>query len=396
MDLSFTPEQLAFRDEVRTWISENMPPEMKKKADDGGHFSQDESMEWHKILAAKGWVAPAWPEEVGGTGWDVGQRFIFQEETVRANTPQLSPFGLSMVGPLIIEFGNDEQKKRFLPKILSGEEVWCQGYSEPNAGSDLASLQLRAERDGEHYVLNGQKTWTTYAQYADWIFVLARTSTEGKKQEGISFLLADIQNTDGIDVKPFLTTGGTDAFSETWFADARVPVENLVGPENGGWSMAKALLGHERTLIGGIAESGKWLQLCKRVAADTPVGDGTLLDDDAFRRRIAKLEMRYRSVSMSNMRNLAAAQLGRAPGPESSILKLVGTELYQEITELTMDALGHGAMGWQTSPDSVMKPHEQWIASEFNYLRATTIYGGSNEVQRNIISKAVLGLPTAK
>ena len=396
MDLSFTPEQLAFRDEVRTWIAENMPPEMKKKADDGGHFAQDESMEWHKILAAKGWVAPAWPEEVGGTGWDVGQRFIFQEETVRANTPQLSPFGLSMVGPLIIEFGNDAQKKRFLPKILSGEEVWCQGYSEPNAGSDLASLQLRAERDGDHYVLNGQKTWTTYAQYADWIFVLARTSSEGKKQEGISFLLADINNTDGIDVKPFLTTGGTDAFSETWFADARVPVENLVGPENGGWSMAKALLGHERTLIGGIAESGKWLQLCKRVAADTPVGDGTLLDDAAFRRRIAKLEMRYRAVSMSNMRNLAAAQLGRAPGPESSILKLVGTELYQEITELTMDALGHGAMGWQTSPDGVLKPHEQWIASEFNYLRATTIYGGSNEVQRNIISKAVLGLPTAK
>jgi alkylation response protein AidB-like acyl-CoA dehydrogenase len=396
MDMSFTPEQLAFRDEVRSWIQQAMPPEMKKKAEDGGHFSQDESMEWHKILFKKGWVAPAWPEEVGGTGWDVGQRFIFQDECVRANTPQLSPFGLSMVGPLIIEFGNDAQKKRFLPKILSGEEVWCQGYSEPNAGSDLASLQLRADKDGDHYVLNGQKTWTTYAQYADWIFVLARTGQGGKKQEGISFLLADIHNTEGIDVKPFLTTGGTDAFSETWFKDARVPVENLVGPENGGWTMAKALLGHERTLIGGIAESGKWLQLCKRVASETPVGDGTLIDDPAFRRRIAKLEMRYRAVSMSNLRNLAAAQLGRAPGPESSILKLVGTELYQEITELTMDALGHGAMGWQTSPAEVMKPHEQWIASEFNYLRASTIYGGSNEVQRNIIAKAVLGLPMAR
>jgi alkylation response protein AidB-like acyl-CoA dehydrogenase len=396
MDMSFTPEQLAFQQEVRSWIQEAMPPDMKEKALNGGHFSQEETMVWHKILYEKGWIAPAWPVEVGGTGWDVGRRFLFQEECVRANTPQLSPFGLSMVGPLLIEFGNDAQKERFLPRILSGDEVWCQGYSEPNAGSDLASLQLRADRDGDHYVLNGQKTWTTYAQYADWIFVLARTQQGGKKQEGISFLLADIRNTPGIEVKPFLTTGGTDAFSETWFKDARVPVENLVGPENGGWTMAKALLGHERTLIGGIAESGKWLRLCKRVARETQVGDGTLFDDPAFRRRIARLEMRYRAVSMANLRNLATAQLGRAPGPESSILKLVGTELYQEITELTMDAMGQGAMAWQTSPEEAVPPHEQWIASEFNYLRATTIYGGSNEVQRNIIAKAVLGLPMAR
>jgi len=396
MDMSFTPEQHAFREEVRSWIDEAMPPEMKKKAQDNAHFPHADTMAWHKILYAKGWIAPGWPKEVGGTGWDVAERFIFQEETVRANTPPLSPFGLSMVGPLIIEFGTDAQKQRFLPKILSGEEVWCQGYSEPNAGSDLASLQLRAVKDGDHYVLNGQKTWTTYAQNADWIFVLARTSTEGRKQEGISFLLADIRNTPGIEVKPFLTTGGTDAFSETWFQDARVPVENLVGPENGGWSMAKALLGHERTLIGGIAESGKWLQLCKRLARETPVGDGTLFDDPAFRRRIAALEMRYRAVSMANLRNLATAQVGRAPGPESSILKLVGTELYQEITELCMDARGQGAMGWQDSPDEAVPAHEQWIGSEFNYLRASTIYGGSNEVQRNIIAKAVLGLPMAK
>jgi alkylation response protein AidB-like acyl-CoA dehydrogenase len=315
---------------------------------------------------------------------------------VNANTPELSPFGLSMVGPLLIEFGNPEQKQRYLPQILAGDETWCQGYSEPNAGSDLASLQLRADRDGDHYVLNGQKTWTTHAQHADWIFLLTRTSQEGKKQEGISFLLADVHNTPGIEVKPFLTTGGTYAFSETWFKDARVPVENLVGPENGGWGMAKALLGHERTLIGGIAESGRWLQLCKRIARDTPVGDGCLLDDPSFRRRIARLEMRYRAVSMVNLRNLASAQLGRAPGPESSILKLVGTELYQEITELCMDAMGQGAMAWQTSPEAAVPKHEQWVGSQFNYLRAATIYGGSNEVQRNIISKAVLGLPVAR
>jgi alkylation response protein AidB-like acyl-CoA dehydrogenase len=395
MDLAFTPEQQAFRKEVRAWIADAMPPEMRRKAEAGASFHQDETMQWHRILHARGWIAPHWPKEYGGTGWDVARRFIFQEEIVRANAPELSPFGLSMVGPLLIQFGNAEQKQRFLPKILSGEEVWCQGYSEPNAGSDLASLQLRAVKDGDHYVLNGQKTWTTYAQYADWIFVLARTGTEGKKQEGISFLLADIKNTPGITVKPFLTTGGTDAFSETWFKDARVPQKNRVGPENGGWAMAKALLGHERTLIGGIAESGKWVQRVKRIARETPVGTGTLLDDPAFRRRIAKLEMRYRAVAMANLRTLAAAQVGRAPGAESSILKIVGTELYQEATELAMDAMGHDALGWFDAPESALPEHERWVASQFNYLRAATIYGGSNEIQKNIIAKQILRLPGA-
>jgi len=395
MDLSFTPEQQNFREEVRKWIPRAMPADMRRKAEAGASFHQDETMQWHRILYEKGWIAPHWPKEVGGTGWDVGRRFIFQEEIVRANAPELSPFGLSMVGPLLIQFGNAEQKARFLPKILSGDEVWCQGYSEPNAGSDLASLQLRAVKDGDDYVLNGQKTWTTYAQYADWIFVLARTGTGGKKQEGISFLLADIKNTPGITVKPFLTTGGTDAFSETWFKDARVSQKNRVGPENGGWAMAKALLGHERTLIGGIAESGKWVQRVKRIARETPVGTGTLFDDPAFRRRIAKLEMRYRAVAMANLRTLAAAQLGRAPGAESSILKIVGTELYQEATELAMDAMGHDAIGWYDAPEAAMPEHERWVASQFNYLRAATIYGGSNEIQKNIIAKQILRLPGA-
>ena len=395
MDLSFTPEQQNFREEVRKWIPRAMPADMRRKAEAGASFHQDETMQWHRILYEKGWIAPHGPKEVGGTGWDVGRRFIFQEEIVRANAPELSPFGLSMVGPLLIQFGNAEQKARFLPKILSGDEVWCQGYSEPNAGSDLAALQLRAVKDGDDYVLNGQKTWTTYAQYADWIFVLARTGTDGKKQEGISFLLADIKNTPGITVKPFLTTGGTDAFSETWFKDARVPQKNRVGPENGGWAMAKALLGHERTLIGGIAESGKWVQRVKRIARETPVGTGTLFDDPAFRRRIAKLEMRYRAVAMANLRTLAAAQLGRAPGAESSILKIVGTELYQEATELAMDAMGHDAIGWFDAPEAALPEHERYVASQFNYLRAATIYGGSNEIQKNIIAKQILRLPGA-
>jgi alkylation response protein AidB-like acyl-CoA dehydrogenase len=395
MDLSFSSEDLAFRDEVRAWLREAMPPHIAAKAAAGSYFEQPEVMEWHKILFEKGWIAPHWPKEYGGTGWDVTKRFLFGEECIRANTPTLSPFGLGMVGPLLIEFGTDAQKERFLPEILSGDEVWCQGYSEPNAGSDLAALQLRAEKDGDDYVLNGQKTWTTYAQYADWIFVLARTDTSGRKQEGISFILADVKNTPGITVKPFLTTGGTDAFSETWFKDARVPQENRVGPENGGWTMAKALLGHERTLIGGISESAVWLNHAKRIARDMPLHDGSLLDDPVFRRRAARLEMRLRCLAMVQNRTLAAAQLGRAPGPESSILKLVGTEIQQEATELAMDAMGHDALGWQSAPAEALPEHERWVPSQFNYLRAATIYGGSNEIQRNIVAKRILGLPTA-
>ncbi len=395
MELSYTDEQIRFREEVRTWISEAMPPEMKKKAEDGANFEQEEVMAWHKILYKKGWVAPNWPEEVGGPGWDVAQRSIFQEECVVAGTPGLSPFGLSMVGPLLIQYGSPEQKERFLPKILAGEEVWCQGYSEPNAGSDLASLQLRADKDGDDYILNGQKTWTTYAQYADWIFVLCRTSGDGKKQEGITFLLADINNTDGIDVKPFLTTGGTYAFSETWFKDARVPQANRVGPEGGGWTMAKALLGHERTGIGGIADSARNIRQVKTIAQRTPVGNGTLFDDDAFRTRIARKEMRLRAIEILNLRQLSAAQLGHAPGAESSVLKIVGTEMQQESRELAMDAMGHNAAGWLDSPEEALPGYQQSIASQWNYERAATIYGGSNEIQKNIIAKQMLRLPGA-
>jgi len=395
MDLSYTPEQDQFREEVRSWIGEAMPAEMKKHAEDAANFEHSEVMEWHKILYAKGWAAPNWPVENGGTGWDVAQRSIFQSECVRANTPALSPFGLNMVGPLMIQYGNEEQKARFLPKILAGEEIWCQGYSEPNAGSDLANLQLRAEKDGDDYILNGQKTWTTYAQYADWIFLLCRTSKKGKKQEGISFLLVDIRNTEGIEVKPFLTTGGTLAFSETWFKDARVPQANRVGPEDGGWAMAKALLGHERTGIGGIAESARRLTQVKQVAQRTVVGNTTLFDDPEFRRRIARKEMRLRTIEIFDLRALAAAQLGHAPGAESSVLKIVGTELQQEVAELIMDAMGHNAMGWLDSPEEALPIHQQAIASQFNYLRAASIYGGSNEIQKNIIAKHLLRLPSA-
>ncbi|MAG33263.1 MAG: pimeloyl-CoA dehydrogenase large subunit [Deltaproteobacteria bacterium] len=395
MDLAYTEEQNQFREEVRSWIADAMPAAMKKNAEEGANFAHSEVMEWHRILFEKGWVAPNWPQEVGGPGWDMAQRAIFQEECVLANTPGLSGFGLAMVGPLLIQYGSDEQKERFLPKILAGEEVWCQGYSEPNAGSDLANVQLRADKDGDDYILNGQKTWTTYAQYADWIFLLCRTSGEGKKQEGITFLLADINNTEGIEVKPFLTTGGTLAFSETWFKDARVPQINRIGPEGGGWSIAKALLGHERTGIGGTAESARGLRQAKRIAQCTPVGHGKLFDDSAFRRRIAHKEMRLRVIEILNFRQLAAAQLGHAPGAESSVLKIVGTEMQQEATELCMDAMGHNAMGWLDSPEEALPSYQRAVASQWNYLRAATIYGGSNEIQKNIISKQMLRLPGA-
>ncbi|HUP23237.1 MAG TPA: acyl-CoA dehydrogenase family protein [Thermoanaerobaculia bacterium] len=393
MDMSFKPEDLEFREEVRAWVREAMPVALAAKAAHGIPASHEETRQWHRLLHEKGWVAPHWPQEHGGTGWDVTRRFLFQEEMVRSNAPRLSPFGLGMVGPLLIQYGDDEQKTRFLPPILSGDELWCQGYSEPNAGSDLASLKLRADRDGDHYVLNGQKTWTSAAQYADWIFLLARTGSTGKKQEGISFLLADLKNTPGITITPFLTLGGTPAFSDTYFDGARVPVHNRVGSEGGGWTMAKALLGHERTGIGGVGESARWLKLVEQIARATPLGRDTLWDDQQLRLRLARLELRHRALTMANYRTLAAAQLGRAPGPESSILKLAGTELLQRITELAMDTLGHAAQGWFDAPEGVLAENERWLASEFCYLRACTIYGGTNEIQKNIIAKNILQLP---
>lgn len=392
MDLSFTPEETAFRDEVRRFVDGEMPPHLRAKAAVDDNFEMHEVMEWHRILYRKGWAAPHWPKEVGGGGWDSARRFILAEELELAGAPGLSPFGLVMVGPVIIQFGSDAQKRRYLPRILSGDEVWCQGYSEPNAGSDLASLQLRAQDDGNgNFVLDGQKTWTTYAQYADWIFLLARTSSAGKKQEGISFLLADMK-TPGITVKPMLTLGGTPAFCETFFDGAIVPKENLVGPLGGGWTVAKALLGHERTLIATVGQSARAIRRIKRIARALPDGSGgTLLEHPGFRGKIARLEIKLRGLQMANYRSLAAAQLGHAPGPEASILKIRGSEMLQQCFELAMEVMGPGSLAWFNEP-GVVAAIEQWVPSSFCYTRATTIYGGSNEIQRNIIAKAILGL----
>jgi alkylation response protein AidB-like acyl-CoA dehydrogenase len=393
MDLSFSPEQIAFRQQVREWIASAMPAHIKEKAGSDRSFSHDEQMEWHKILYQKGWVAPHWPKDVGGPGLDVTQRFILSEELELAGAPTLSPFGLSMVGPLIIQFGTDAQKKRFLPRILSGEEVWCQGYSEPNAGSDLASLKLRAEKDGQgNYILNGQKTWTTYAQYADWIFVLARTDPAAKKQSGISFFLVDMK-TPGVEAKPFLTTGNTYAFCETWFENVKVPEENRVGDENMGWTYAKALLGHERTLVAGVGRSTRQVLRMKRIAKETIIDGKPAIDHPGYRARIARVEMDLEALKMANYRTIASAQLGRAPGPESSILKLRGTEIQQACCELMMDLMGYHGLSW-FNPDGTIPAREESVASEHNYLRAATIYAGSNEIQKNIIAKMILGLPS--
>ncbi|HZO14870.1 MAG TPA: acyl-CoA dehydrogenase family protein [Polyangiaceae bacterium] len=393
MDMSFSPEHLAFRDEVRSWIAQAMPPHIKAKAEVDGNFTHAEVMEWHKILAKQGWVAPHWPKEYGGPGWDASRRFLFTEVLELSGTPALSPFGLSMVGPLLMQFGSDAQKKRFLPKILSGEEVWCQGYSEPNAGSDLASLRLRADDDGDHFVLNGQKTWTTYAQYADWIFLLARTDPNVKKQAGISFLLCDMK-TEGIHARPTLTTGGTPAFCDTFFENVRVPKENLVGPLNGGWTIAKALLGHERTLIAAVGVSTRAIRRIKRIAARTTVDGKPLLENERIRARIARHEIKLEALRMANYRALAGAQLGHAPGPESSILKIRGSEIMQQCFEIAMDVMGPNSLTW-FNEEGTVPPLEQWVPSAFNYTRATTIYGGSNEIQKNIIAKLLLGLPSA-
>jgi alkylation response protein AidB-like acyl-CoA dehydrogenase len=387
MDLSFTAEEEAFRKEVQQFLREAMPPQFKVKAENDSYFDQYEVQQWHKILHSKGWAAPNWPKEFGGTGWDAARRYIFDDEHQLSGAPLLSPFGLAMVGPLLIQFGTDAQKKRFLPKILSGEELWCQGYSEPGAGSDLASLRMSAVLDGDEFVVNGQKTWTTYAQYADWIFCLVRTESGAKKQAGISFLLIDIK-TPGVEVKPMLTIGAQPSFCDTFFDNVRVPKENLVGPLHGGWTLAKALLGHERTFIAFVGTSRRTLRRTKRIAK----AHG-LFDDPIFRMKIAKLEVRLRSLEVTNLRALASTQIGRAPGPESSILKIRGSEVYQQIYELGLELMGHNALSWLN--EDVVPPNEHWLPPSYCYNRASTIYGGTNEIQKNIIAKMILGLPGA-
>ena len=398
MNLEFTPEEVAFRKEVRAFIEENHPKHLEGMGN-REDMSPEDMTAWHKILGKKGWSAPAWPVEYGGTGWDATQRYIWSEENARVGTFMPLPFGISMVGPVIYTFGNDAQKQQHLPGILSGDVWWCQGYSEPGAGSDLASLKTTAVRDGDHYVINGQKTWTTLAQYADWGFFLCRTDPDAAKpQEGISFILIDMK-TPGVEVKPIKLIDGGYEVNETWLTDVRVPVENLVGQENMGWTYAKFLLAHERSGIAGVARSKRGVEKLREIAANETLEGEPLIEDFDFARKVSQLEIDLAALEITELRTLAGEQAGKGPGPESSILKIKGTEIQQRLTELTLEAVGsYGTpmYGSITDPGSNEYPigpdyAQHSVATYFN-MRKTSIYGGSNEIQRNIITKMILGL----
>jgi len=398
VDLSFTPAERAFRDEVRAFIAAELPPEIKRKGELGIEFTRDDFLAWHRILYRKGWIAPAWPRELGGTGWTPTQRYIFDEELGRASGPRIMPFGLSMLGPVLMAFGSEAQKTRYLPRILSGEDWWCQGYSEPGAGSDLAALSTKAVSDGDHYVVDGSKIWTTYAHYADHIFCLARTSVEKKKQDGISFLLFKM-DTPGITVRPIVTIDGAHVVNQVFLEGVRVPKANLVGKEGQGWTIAKYLLGHERTSIAGVGWCKQQVRRIKAIARTEQANGGPLIEDVRFATKLAAAEVELMALEYTNLRVLAAESAGRAPGPEASLLKIKGTEVQQALTGLLREAVGYRAhplmpevlkTGWNEPP--IGPDYAMFLAPLYFGWRKASIYGGSNEIQKNIIAKAVLGL----
>jgi alkylation response protein AidB-like acyl-CoA dehydrogenase len=398
MNLDFSAEDLAFRDQVRSFIADNYPAHLRGKQDEGEELGKADFLAWHRILARQGWVAPAWPTEYGGPGWSAVQRYLFAEELARADTVPILPFGINMVGPVIYTFGTPEQKARFLPPTLSGDIWWCQGYSEPGAGSDLASLKTRAVRDGEHYVVSGQKTWTTLAQHADWGFFLVRTDPDAKAQEGISFLLIDMSSP-GVTVRPIITLDGAHEVNEVWLEDVRVPVDQRIFHENQGWTCAKFLLAHERTGIAGVARSKRGLERLKGIAAREQRDGRPLLDDAFFARKLADVEIDLLALEYTELRTLARESAGKGPGPESSLLKIKGTEIQQRLTELVLEAVGpYAAPYFRGLPPAgenappIGPDYARRAATTYFNMRKTSIYGGSNEIQRNIIAKLVLGL----
>ncbi|WP_203142126.1 acyl-CoA dehydrogenase family protein [Marinobacter mangrovi] len=395
MDLNYTPEQATFREEVRRFLKDNLPKDIRDRVKKRLRPDKAMTQRWQKILFDKGWGASSWPKEHGGPGWSPVEQLIFEEECALAGAPRQLDFGLRMVAPVIMAFGNEEQKQKYLPRILSGEDWWCQGYSEPGAGSDLASLKTKAVREGDHYIVNGQKTWTTLGQHANWIFCLVRTSNEGKPQEGISFLLIDM-NTPGIDVRPIIMLDGEHEINEVYFDNVKVPVENLVGEENKGWTYAKFLLGHERT---GLANVGQWKAMMKRlreIAEEQPDGDRVLIENTRFRDRLAQLEIELKALELTVLRVLTDEN---GPGPQASILKIRGTEIGQALFELMMEAVGPDALAHIPEaleldyPGSrVGSPDATPAAGDYFNMRKLSIFGGSNEIQRNIIAQRVLGL----
>jgi alkylation response protein AidB-like acyl-CoA dehydrogenase len=393
MDLNYSAEELAFRDQVRGWLRDHLPSDLREKVVGYRELTRDDLQRWHRQLAEKGWIAPAWPVEWGGTGWNVVQRYIFEEECGYAGAPPLIPFGLMMCAPVLLEFGTDAQKKRFLPRIYSGEDFWCQGYSEPGSGSDLASLRTSARRDGNQYVVNGQKTWTTLAHMADWIFCLVRSdSGADKKQEGISFLLIDMKSP-GVTVRPLILMDGGHEVNEVFFDEVKVPAGNLVHEEGRGWTVAKFLLGHERMNTARIGTSKRELEALKALASSQTKDGRPLIEDTRFRDKLSRVEIELTALAITNLRFLDALRGGRAPGAEVSMLKITGTEIQQALTELMMEAAGPEAQ--RRAPigdDNGFDALTASLAARYCNYRKTSIYAGSNEIQRNIIAKRLLDL----
>jgi pimeloyl-CoA dehydrogenase large subunit len=398
MELRWTDEERAFRQEVRDFIRRELPKETRDRMVRGKSPTKDQVVEWQRKLNTKGWAAPEWPKEYGGPGWTTAQRYIFREELMQAPAPSPLAFNTNMCGPVIIAFGTEEQKRRFLPRMLNLDDWWCQGFSEPGAGSDLASLKCRAVREGDHYVVNGQKTWTTLAQHADWIFLLVRTDPAAKKQEGISFLLCDMK-TPGITIRPIITIEGGHEVNEVFFDDVKVPAENLVGQENRGWDCAKYLLGNERFGQARVGASRERIRRLKTIARESVVDGRPLIEDPGFRERVAEIEVELQALEMTVMRVISnEKRRGNKPDPTTSVLKIKGTEIQQGVSELLMKAAGpyawvDGDPEAEGSNDLDVAPDWAFgLAGTYFNWRKQSIYGGSNEIQRNIMAKAFLGL----
>ncbi len=398
MKVEFSEKDLKFKKDVKEFIKEHHPKDLQSKLANGGKPSKEETVNWQIALNKNSWLAPNWPTEFGGCEWTPIQKYIFEQETAFSNTPQIIPFGVNMIGPVLIKYGTDKQKKFFLPKILSSEHWWCQGYSEPGSGSDLASLKAKAEKDGDHYIINGTKTWTTLAQYADWMFCLVRTTNEGKPQEGISFIMIDMKS-EGINVDPIITIDGSHEVNTVYLENVKVPRENLIFEENKGWTVAKYLLGHERSTIAAVGRSKSAVKRLKEISKKEIFNNKPLITDSRFRDRITKLEMDLFALEYTELRVISEESKGSAPGPEASLLKIRGSEIQQNISELTLDAVAY--YGLVSSRDLGSTGSNQVFAGPAyaenlgeNYLnlRKTTIYGGSNEIQKNILTKIVLGL----
>ena len=407
MNIDHSSEAETFRDEIRAFLQDGVPPNVKEKLElrqlsgsepSYSNLTKDEYLDWHRALYKKGWVAPHWPINHGGLGWTPLQRHVYEEELGLAGVPRILPFGPTMVGPVIMEFGSDQQKEHFLPRILSGEDMWCQGYSEPSSGSDLASLKTRAVRDGNDYIVNGSKIWTTSAHWADMIFCLVRTDTDVKKQEGISFLLINMHDP-GIEVRPIITFDWGHEINQVFFDDVRVPATNLVGEENKGWTYAKFLLKHERGSVAAIGAQKRQLMRLKEIARAEQSNGGRLIEEPTFRDKISRAEIDLMALEYTELRAVSAATLGDVPGTEVNLLKIRGSEMQQKISELMVEAIGYYAnpflpesaeTGWNGEP--VGQEYGAHLAPDYFNWRKSSIYSGSTEVQKNIISKMVLGL----